>query len=132
MAKQYCNAEQAETPKLIPTLAVLCLVSVAVLTPAGTLSATQAQRSQLQTIEQTQPLSQRVEPGAVPDGLSNGAWASIQSQITAGKYRPQKYENDGFVSSNPAHGWQIHFGADGTTTVRPRLARPMKVSCSGR
>ena len=41
MAQQYCNAEQADTPKLIPTLAVLCLVSVAVMTPAGTSSATQ-------------------------------------------------------------------------------------------
>jgi len=36
MAKQYCNAEQADTSKLIPTLAVLCLMSVAVLTPAAT------------------------------------------------------------------------------------------------
>ncbi len=36
MPKQFCNAEQAGTPKLIPTLAVLCLVSVAVLTPAAT------------------------------------------------------------------------------------------------
>ena len=36
MAKQYCNAKQAATSKRIPTLAVLCLVSVAVLTPAAT------------------------------------------------------------------------------------------------
>ena len=36
MAKQYCSAEQADASKLIPTLAVLCLVSVAVMTPAAT------------------------------------------------------------------------------------------------
>ena len=36
MAQQYCNIEQALTHKLIPTLAVLCLVSVAVMTPAAT------------------------------------------------------------------------------------------------
>ncbi|MCH8056663.1 MAG: FG-GAP repeat protein [Proteobacteria bacterium] len=35
MAKQYCNAEQADTPKLIPTLAVLSLASLAVLTSAA-------------------------------------------------------------------------------------------------
>ena len=54
MVKQFCNAEQADTPKLFPTLAVLFLVSVAVLTPAGALSAAQAQRPQLQNIEPTQ------------------------------------------------------------------------------
>ncbi len=36
MAQQYCNIEQALTHKLIPTLAVLCLVSVAVLTLSAT------------------------------------------------------------------------------------------------
>jgi len=120
MAQQYCNAEQTDTPKLIPTLVVLCLLSVAVLTPTGALSAAQTQRPQLQTMEQTQPLNQRIGPGEVPDGLSKGAWASIQGQIAAAKYRAYQHENDGFVSSNPAHGWRIHYAADGTTTLRPR------------
>ncbi len=120
MIKHYCNAEQADTPKLIPTLAVLCLVSVAVMTPAGTSSATQVQRPQLQTIEPTHPLRQRVEPGVVPDGLSNGDWANIQAQIATAKYRAYQHANDGFVSSNPAHGWRIRYAADGTTTLRPR------------
>ena len=44
MAKQYYNAEQALTPKLITILALLCLVTVAVLTPTGALSVPQAQR----------------------------------------------------------------------------------------
>jgi uncharacterized protein YhfF len=45
MAQQYCNAEQADTPKLIPTLAVLCLVIVAVITPAGAADTTSAVQS---------------------------------------------------------------------------------------
>jgi hypothetical protein len=61
-----------------------------------------------------------VEPDEVPDGLSNGDWASIQGQVAAAKYRANKHHNDGFVSSNSAHGWQIHYAADGTTTLRPR------------
>ena len=81
MAKQICNAEQALTPKLIQTLAILCLVSVAVLTPAGALAATQPQRPQLQNIEPTQAPSRRVKPGKVPDGLSNGGWAMTQNEI---------------------------------------------------
>lgn len=50
MARLFCNAEQALTLKLIPTLAVLFLVSVAVLTPAGALAATQPHRPQLQNM----------------------------------------------------------------------------------
>ena len=87
--------------------------------------------------EPTQPLSQRVEPGAVPDGLSNGDWDSIQTQIAAGKYRAYQYANDGFVSANPAHGWQIRYAADGTTTLKPplspgaNLSSGSQVKCSG-
>ncbi len=36
MAKQYCNAKQALTTKPLLTCALLCLVSVAVLTPSAT------------------------------------------------------------------------------------------------
>ncbi len=119
MAKQYCKAEQALTPKLVPAVAVLCLLSVAVLTPAGALSATQKQ-PQLQNTELTQVPEQPIEPGEVPDGLSNGDWANIQGQIAAGKYRAFQHENDGYVSSNPAQGWRIRYAGDGTTTLRPR------------
>jgi hypothetical protein len=68
----------------------------------------------------SQTLSQRVEPGELPNGLSSSTWASIQSQIAAGKYLAFQHENGGFVSSNPAHGWQIRYATDGTTTLRPR------------
>ncbi len=68
----------------------------------------------------SQTLSQRVEPGELPNGLSSSAWASIQTQIAAGKYLAFQHENGGFVSSNPAHGWQIRYATDGTTTLRPR------------
>ena len=36
MVRQYCNAKQALTTKPLLTFALLCLVSVAVLTPAAT------------------------------------------------------------------------------------------------
>jgi hypothetical protein len=61
-----------------------------------------------------------VEPGELPNGLSSSAWASIQTQIAAGKYLAYQHENGGFVSSNPAHGWQIRHATDGTTTLSPR------------
>jgi hypothetical protein len=67
----------------------------------------------------SQKLSQRVEPGELPNGLSSSAWASIQTQIAAGKYLAYQHENGGFVSSNPAHGWQIRYATDGTTILRP-------------
>ena len=125
MAKHYCNAEQAYTPKLIPTLAVLCLafilpMSIAVLAPVVALPAAIAQRPQLQNVESTQAPGQHVIDGEVPDGLTKADWASIQGQIAAGKYRAYQHETNGYVSTNPVHGWQIHFGADGTTTLRPR------------
>jgi hypothetical protein len=68
----------------------------------------------------SQTPGQRVEPGELPNGISSSAWAGIQSQIAAGKYLANQHENGGFVSSNPAHGWQIHYATDGTTTLRPR------------
>jgi len=36
MVRQYCNAKQALTTRPLLTFALLCLVSVAVLTPAAT------------------------------------------------------------------------------------------------
>ena len=61
-----------------------------------------------------------MEPGELPNGLTGSAWASIQMQIAAGKYLAFQHENGGFVSSNPAHGWQIRYATDGTTILRPR------------
>jgi hypothetical protein len=68
----------------------------------------------------SQTSGQHVESGELPNGLSSSAWASIQTQITAGKYLAFQHENGGFVSSNPAHGWQIRYATDGTTTLSPR------------
>ena len=65
MARQYYNAEQVFTPKLIPTLVVLCLVCVAVLTPAGAFSVTPPLGPQLKYIESTQASDQGIEPGEV-------------------------------------------------------------------
>jgi hypothetical protein len=122
MGRQYKNAEQTFTAKPMPSLVVLCLVSVAILTPASALATAQTppQHAQFQDIKSTPPPHQRIEPGEAPDGLSNRDWASIQGQIAAAKYRAFQHENNGFVSSNPTHGWQIRYAADGTTTLKPR------------
>jgi hypothetical protein len=64
--------------------------------------------------------TQPANPGETPDGLSASDWDSIQTQIKAGKYKTYQSDNDGYHSSNPAHGWKIHYGTDGTTTLSPR------------
>ena len=64
--------------------------------------------------------SQLVKADEIPNGLTSSDWTSIQSQIQKGKYRAYEKGNDGFVSSSPAHGWQIEYGADGTTMLMPR------------
>jgi hypothetical protein len=69
---------------------------------------------------QTLNQSQSVKPGEAPYGLPKGAWTSIQTQIAAGRYNAHQHGNGGFVSSNPAHGWQIRYATDGSTTLKPR------------
>ena len=66
------------------------------------------------------PGSAKANPGEIPSGLSASDWGSIQSQMQAGKYKTYTGSNSSYHSSNPAHGWQIHYGADGTTTLTPR------------
>lgn len=61
--------------------------------------------------------NQQLKPGQMPDGLSASHWGSIQSQIRTGKYKAYPDEKGGFNSSNPAHGWQIRYGANGATTL---------------
>ncbi len=67
----------------------------------------------LQTGESTQP-------GQTPNGISTPEWFSIQQQINAGKYRAYANSAGGYNSSNPAHGWQINYSNNGTTTLTPR------------
>ena len=64
--RQYCNAEPALALRLVPTLAVLCLVSVAVLTLAGTFFSTQAEGLQLQNIEPIHAPGWQEESGEYP------------------------------------------------------------------
>ena len=71
--------------------------------------------------------SQPIEPGQTPDGLSAAEWNGIQAQIAAGKYRAYASAAGGFVSANPAHGWQIAYGADGVTRLTPRQAGDWQV-----
>ena len=55
---------------------------------------------------------QQIEPGQTPDGLTPTEWESIQTQITAAKYRPYAVDSGGFAASNLAHGWQINYGSN--------------------
>ncbi|MEE9425594.1 MAG: FG-GAP repeat protein [Methylococcales bacterium] len=65
-------------------------------------------------------LNQPIKAGEIPDGLSASDWISIQSQMNAGRYKAYPDGNGGYHSSNPAHGWQIDYAEDGTTTLSPR------------
>ena len=65
-------------------------------------------------------IGQHVRAGEVPEGLSASDWSSIQTQIAAGKYRAYEQADGGFASANPAHGWNIQYATDGTTTLQPR------------
>lgn len=66
-------------------------------------------------------LSQSVAPGALPPGVSTAEWASIQTQIATGSYRAYPVADGSFRSANPAHGWQIAYGTDGSTRLSPRV-----------
>jgi len=102
------------TKHIGPCLAALVAISLPVsdVFAAGTVTATAPAAS----------ASQQLSPGEVPSGLGNNEWAGIQAQIAAGKYRAYAQEDGGFASANPAHGWNIHYAADGTTTLQPRDA----------
>ncbi len=65
-------------------------------------------------------IHQSIKSGQVPEGISTDGWGSIQAQIKAGKYKTYVDEKAGYHTSNPAHGWQIHYGAQGATTLSPR------------
>jgi hypothetical protein len=69
-------------------------------------------------LPETVGLKQSLSLGEVPDGLSTNDWKSIQAQVQAGKYKVYP-DDDSYHSSNPAHGWRIRYGADGTTTLSP-------------
>ena len=71
-----------------------------------------------QAIQSEQP-GQQIQSGKTPDGLSAADWASIQQQINFGKYRAYPNQAGGYSSSNPAHGWQIHYTPAGTTMLTP-------------
>jgi len=98
MTEFYCEREQAQVPRLVNALALLCLITAALLTPVSGLYAS----------------------GGKPDGLSASEWANVQEQIAARSYRAHPDKGGGFVASNLSHGWRIHFAADGTTMLAPR------------
>ena len=68
------------------------------------------------SVEGSQPLN----TNEIPGGLSASDWGSIQAQIKAGKYNAYPDNDGGYHSSNPAHGWQIQYAENGTTSLNPR------------
>jgi len=64
--------------------------------------------------------SQQILPGETPQGLSSTDWSSIQALIEARQYESRAGVDGSISSINPAHGWQIQYAADGSTTLRPR------------
>ncbi|MEE9344950.1 MAG: FG-GAP repeat protein [Methylococcales bacterium] len=87
-------------------LLLVCLFCITVVTHAN--------------LSETAGLSQQLNSGEHPDGLSTSDWGSIQTQIMAGKYKAYPGNNGSYHSSNPAHGWQIRYAVDGTTMLSPR------------
>jgi hypothetical protein len=61
-----------------------------------------------------------IQPGEIPQGLSSKEWGKIQQQVKQAQYQPYSDKKGGYRSANPAHGWQIHYASDGTTTLTPR------------
>ena len=115
--------------RALATLAVALTALLLVLAPYATpLSARQyaqaapsvAEPRELAPASAITGQSRSLEPGQTPDGLSDSDWESIQAQIDAAKYRAYVTEDGGYVSSNPAHGWQIAYSADGRTGLMPR------------
>jgi hypothetical protein len=100
------NKHQVVLFKLIQSIFLICLISVA--------------QARVQNPSQQQTVIQQIKSGETPEGLTGTEWGSIQSQIAAGKYRAYTHDDGGFVSANPAHGWQIRYAEDGTTTLIPR------------
>lgn len=80
-------------------------------------------------ITETKKHHQTILQGETPKGLTSGEWDDIQQKLKLAKYRPYSDSKGGYYSSNPAHGWKIHYDVDGTTTLTPSStpAKPYKL-----
>ncbi len=76
-------------------------------------------QAQIDKMEPESPLHV-MQPGEIPQGLSSREWDKIQQQVKQGQYQPYSDKKGGYRSANPAHGWQIHYASNGTTTLTPR------------
>src|SRR6056297_3559346 len=55
--------------------------------------------------------------------------ASIQEVYEEKNYRPVRSQGGGWTASNPRHGFEAHFGADGSTTLESTYpARPFSIA----
>ncbi len=76
-----------------------------------------AHSSQLNQLTQGQ---QSVQTNEILEDFPVADWNNIQQQINTTTYRAYPNPNGGYDADNPAHGWLIHYGVDGTTHLSPR------------
>jgi hypothetical protein len=107
---------QTNIVQYIQQILLICLLTA---TATALVQAKVLGTRQSQVIQSSQ-LGQQVQFVQTPDGLSAPEWANIQQQVSAGKYRAYPDSKGGYNSSNPAHGWQIRYAPDGTTTLTSR------------
>ncbi len=101
---------QTKTAQFTLLTLLVCLLTATVVIPVKALEAWQNQPIQN---------SELIQADQSPDGLSAPEWSSIHQQINAGKYRAYANASGGYNSSNPAHGWQIRYNSNGTTSLTP-------------
>jgi hypothetical protein len=53
----------------------------------------------------------------LPDGVTTEDWQHINQHIIASRYHPRSTA-EGYVAENATQGWQVHFAADGKTTLK--------------
>jgi hypothetical protein len=64
--------------------------------------------------------NQHIKQGETPAGIDTQSWASIQKQMEMSKYKAYPQTDGGYASANLAHGLQIAYSKDGSTTLTPR------------
>ncbi len=83
-------------------------------------------------------LSQPVAPAEnlparpdLPEGLSDGDWATMQELIRQAEYYPTWHQpSDAYTAPNRGQGWRVAFGTDGTQ-ITPRVPSPSQEEGQG-
>ncbi len=125
-SKHKLNTRRQMMKKLHPlfTLALMmALVLPLALTPAA-LAAGQPS----QPVAPAENLPARPD---LPEGVSDGDWATMQELIRQAEYYPTWHQpSDAYTAPNRAHGWRVAFGAGGTQ-ITPRVPSPSQEEGQG-